>query len=167
MPATEPSQWNGTVAQQKININRKGGSGFTLIEILVVLVLAALLVATVPPRFLGVVSTAEVRSAARELAANLRHARSRSIVTRQEMAMVLDVEQREYYIQNTQREYQLPEQLELTLVTAQSEMLGNKRGAIRFFPDGSSTGGRITIANEKHEYIVDVDWLTGRVSVID
>lgn len=151
----------------RIQLERMNVRGFTLIEILVVLVLAALLLAAVPPRFVGVVSTTEVRGAARQLAAGLRYARSRSIVSKQETAMVLDVEQGLYYIQGIQRDYQLPEQLELTLVTARSEISDKTQGAIRFFPDGSSTGGRITLANEKYHYIVNVDWLTGRVSVIE
>ena len=34
-----------------------------------------------------------------------------------------------------------------------------------FFPDGSSTGGRITLRSEVSAYRVDVDWLTGQVRV--
>jgi general secretion pathway protein H len=42
-----------------------------------------------------------------------------------------------------------------------------RRGAIRFYPDGSSTGGRITVTFGRTQYLVDVDWLTGRVSITD
>ena len=38
---------------------------------------------------------------------------------------------------------------------------------IRFYSDGSSTGGRITVASGERKYLVDVDWLTGRVSIGD
>ena len=37
---------------------------------------------------------------------------------------------------------------------------------IRFAPDGSSSGGRISLFSKNKKYIVYVDWLTGRV-VID
>ena len=40
-------------------------------------------------------------------------------------------------------------------------------GAIRFFPDGSSTGGRVTLMVGERSYAVDVDWLTGRVRVLE
>ena len=40
-------------------------------------------------------------------------------------------------------------------------------GDIRFQPDGSSTGGRITLADGRRRMAVGVDWLTGRVSVAD
>ena len=36
---------------------------------------------------------------------------------------------------------------------------------ITFYPDGSSTGGRVTLRDEDNGYVVDVDWLTGRIDV--
>jgi general secretion pathway protein H len=59
----------------------------------------------------------------------------------------------------------LPERLELKLYTAQSEVRDERHGAIRFYPDGSSTGGRVTLAAGERKLLVDVDWLTGRVSI--
>ena len=53
------------------------------------------------------------------------------------------------------------------LFTARSEQLSEKGGAIRFFPDGSSTGGRITLSIDSMRYLVNVDWLTGRVKVME
>jgi general secretion pathway protein H len=58
-------------------------------------------------------------------------------------------------------------ELELKLFTAQTEAVSERKGAIRFYPDGSSTGGRITVASGERKYLVDVDWLTGRVSIGD
>ena len=43
--------------------------------------------------------------------------------------------------------------------------VNDKVGAIRFFPDGGSNGGRITLAAGERKYDVDVDWLTGRVAI--
>ena len=45
--------------------------------------------------------------------------------------------------------------------------LDDKTGAIRFFPDGGSDGGRVTIAAGERKYEVDIDWLTGRVAILD
>ena len=36
---------------------------------------------------------------------------------------------------------------------------------IRFFPDGSATGGRVRLARDNRQYVVVVDWLTGSVSL--
>ena len=57
--------------------------------------------------------------------------------------------------------------LELKLFTAQSDIISEHRGAIRFYPDGGSTGGRVTLAAGERKFEVDVDWLTGRVAILD
>ena len=61
----------------------------------------------------------------------------------------------------------LPKQVELKLFTAQSDIADEKTGAIRFYPDGGANGGRMTIAAGERKYEVDVDWLTGRVAILD
>ena len=38
---------------------------------------------------------------------------------------------------------------------------------LRFVPDGGSNGGRITVASGARKFDVDVDWLTGRVAILD
>ncbi|PIV82132.1 type II secretion system protein GspH, partial [bacterium CG17_big_fil_post_rev_8_21_14_2_50_64_8] len=63
--------------------------------------------------------------------------------------------------------YRLPEKIEVALFTAQSELMDAKTGAIRFYPDGSSTGGRVTLSRGERKYRVDVDWMTGRVKILD
>ena len=44
---------------------------------------------------------------------------------------------------------------------------GNGRGGIDFFPDGTSTGGRITLALEGRNRRIDIEWLTGRIRVAE
>jgi len=61
--------------------------------------------------------------------------------------------------------YTLPSRLDLSLFTAQSELVRDQTGSIRFFPDGSSTGGRVTLAAGDSKLAVDVDWVTGRVTL--
>jgi general secretion pathway protein H len=63
--------------------------------------------------------------------------------------------------------YTLPGDLHLQLLTAESEIVNEDRGAIRFFADGGSTGGRVTLSAGERAYVVDVSWLTGRVTVHD
>ena len=143
-------------------------AGVTLLELLVVLMLMALIAAMATP-FLpsGGVSSSELKSAAREVAAGLRFARSDAVASRQETRLVLDLEQRSFRIDHDAREHALPKMVELKLFTAQRDLIDAKSGAIRFFPDGGSNGGRITIASGERKYEVDVDWLTGRVAILD
>ena len=57
--------------------------------------------------------------------------------------------------------------MELKLFTAQKDLVDDKVGSIRFYPDGGSNGGRITLGSGDRKYEVDVDWLTGRVAILD
>ena len=139
--------------------------GFTLLELLVVLAIVALMAALVPPLLSGMGGTTELRGAARQLAAGMRSARNRAISSQQETRLILDLEQRFFSLEG--RRYSLPKSVGLKLFTAQSEVSDEEVGAIRFFPDGSSTGGRITVTGKRSEYLVDVDWLTGRVRISD
>ena len=139
----------------------------TMIEILVVLSIMAIGAALVVPMVAGAgASTGDLKGAARQLAAGLRLARSEAIAQRHETVLTLDLEKRSFRVAKA-REVELPEKIELKLFTAQSDLVSEREGAIRFFPDGGSNGGRITVASGERKYEVDVDWLTGRVAILD
>ncbi len=146
---------------------RAGQHGFTLLEILIVLVIGVLLVALVPPLLSGMSGATELRGAARQLAAGLRNARNEAVTRQQEAVLTLDLERRRFGVTGDPREIALPESVALKLYTAQSELLDSATGGIRFFPDGSSTGGAITVSGPKLAYRVNVDWLTGTVAIVE
>jgi general secretion pathway protein H len=139
--------------------------GFTLLELLLVLVIAAASYALVVRFNAGGVSGAELKSAARAVAAGLRDARGTAIASQESAALTLDLEHRSMEVSGGRRSRALPQRLDVKLYTAQSEIVDDKRGAIRFYPDGSSSGGRVTLAAGERKLLVDVDWLTGRVSI--
>ena len=140
--------------------------GFTLLELLAVLVLMGALLAIVAP---GLTKTtgAEMQSTARTLAAGLRRARSQAIQKNTPQALTLDVERREFVLSFEGRPRKLPATIDFSLYTARSALEGESRGAIRFFPDGGSTGGRITLTVPARVLLVDVDWLSGRIRILE
>ncbi len=141
--------------------------GVTLIELLVVSVWLGLVLAVVPMALFKVLPGVELKGAARDVAAGLRQARSEAVLSNRDMAFVVDIGARDYTIMGKGESHALPESVEIQLETAQSELLEEDVGVIRFFPDGSSTGGRVTLGWEGREYHVMVDWLTGQVSVVE
>ena len=147
--------------------SRARSRGVTLLELLIVLSIMAVVAAMVVPMFGSGVSTGELKGAARQVAAGLRLARSEALATRHEHFVLLDLERRVFRVDTDTREIALPRDVELKLFTAQSDLVSDKAGAIRFFPDGGSNGGRVTIAAGERKYEVDVDWLTGRVAILD
>ena len=134
---------------------------------LVVLAIMGLIAALVLPTFGSGVSTSELRSSARQVAAGLRAARSEAVSQRRETFLVLDLEGRRFKVDRDPKEYTLPPRIEIKLFTAQRDIVDARTGSIRFFPDGGSNGGRVTLAAGERKYDVDVDWLTGRVAILE
>jgi general secretion pathway protein H len=137
--------------------------GFTLIELLVVLVIAALVAALVVPRLTGATERAAVRSAARELEAALRATRSIAMKQGRPEALIIDTA-RGAFQQGTSIG-RLPGGIHLVLTTTTGDRVDAQTGRIRFFPDGTSTGGGIDVwaGNDRNQVLVD--WLSGRVSI--
>jgi general secretion pathway protein H len=145
----------------------RGVSGVTLIELLIVLVLIGLMAALTVPVFSGGVSTTQLKSAAREVAAGLRLARSQAIAQRTEAVLELDVTGRAFRVLPDPRIHGLPSGIDIKLFTAQSDLVNDRLGTIRFYPDGGSNGGRVTLAAGERKFDVDVDWLTGRIAILE
>lgn len=139
---------------------------YSLIEVLVVLFILTLVVAIVPPFIPNVIASSNVKSAARELASQLKQAQGLAIKHQEETTLLLNVKQRNYKLDNKKTSLKLPEESSLSLVTASSEQVSDNEGRIRFFPDGSSTGGQIKLSYLKRDYIIDVHWLTGKVRIL-
>ena len=86
---------------------------------------------------------------------------------RQDAVMTLDLAQHRFAVSGDPREVVLPESVALHLYTAQSELVDQATVGIRFFADGSSTGGAITVSGPKLAYRVNVDWLTGAIAIVE
>jgi general secretion pathway protein H len=139
-------------------------TGFTLVELLVVLVIAGLVLALVGTSISRSVSGAELRTAARNMATSLRYTRTRAILDKQEEVFLVDTENRSYLAPN-RKAVELPEGMEVLLTTARSELTAESVGGIRFYPDGGSTGGSIELDANGRVYRINVAWLTGEASV--
>lgn len=141
--------------------------GFTLLELLVVIAIAALLVGVAVPRLTGVLPGVQLKSDALRVAASLRAARGEAIYRNRQAVFVVDTAARQYRVAGLAATETLDESIDVTLVTARDAVIDPSRGLIRFFPDGSSTGGRVSLAAGDRQYHVDVDWLTGRVRILE
>jgi general secretion pathway protein H len=134
--------------------------GFSLLELLMVIVLVALMMALVGTSISRSVSNAELRSASRGLLAALRYTQMHAVVSHQEQVLTIDMENLSY--QPPDRDaVTFPEGIEVSMVTAESELLSERVGGIRFFPDGGSTGGSVTIHVKDRQYEINIAWLTG------
>ena len=95
--------------------------GFTLVELMVVLVIAALLLALVGTSISRSVSGAEMRNAARKVAASLRYTRTQAILSKSQQVFIVDTEARTFQAADREAET-LPEGMNVQLNTARSEL---------------------------------------------
>jgi len=147
-----------------VRIRRQGG--FTLIELLVVLLIMGLLSSLAPSAFRSVLPGLGLKSSAREIAAAFRQARSMAIRDNRDATVNIDTEAKTYSFDEQENLHPLDSGLGIQLLSAASERTGDATGRIRFFADGTSTGGRVTLTGGKRKYHVVVDWLTGRVQLL-
>jgi len=141
---------------------RRRARGFTLIEIVLVVALIAVGVGVVGFALTAGLESQRVQAASRDLVAALRYTRGHAIVEREPQVLELDVEARTYQAADRPL-VELPKGMEMRLLTAAEEQSGATSGRIRFYPDGSSTGGRIKLVRGGRAWDVEVSWLTGEV----
>jgi general secretion pathway protein H len=136
-------------------------AGFTVLELLVVLALLALVGAVALPQLARPSDNVRLQAAARELVGALRVTRSTAIARNTALALVVDVDARAFESPVVARK-SLSSDIALKLTVAEPERATPARGGIRFFADGSSTGGDLTLRLRDQEARICVSWLTGK-----
>lgn len=136
--------------------------GFTLLELMVVLAIAALLIASMPFAVIKAYESMQYRATVRHVITGLKQTRLEAMRRGRDVAFVVELDRREYGMEGKSEQY--PEQVELRLVVADTEA-GARSGSIRFYPDGSSTGGQLDVLRPGGGGVrIQVDWLLGRLS---
>lgn len=139
--------------------------GFTLIEMLAVIVLIAIAVTVTAVSLHGRVR-GQLDAAAQRVAAGLRDTRTRAMATGKPQWFSVDL-RRHTFAAPGRDPRAFPGDATVRVTSAAQDTAQAGIARIRYFPDGSSSGGNIVL-NEAHRSArVDVDWLTGAVTVSD
>lgn len=139
-------------------------NGLTLIETMVALAVMGIILILALPMMTGGQRRSELRMTASDISVALRAARSRAIAKNYEEVFFVDTDRARYRAPGGAA-VSLPSSIRLTLFTTTQEQLSSGIGAIRFYADGSSTGGGLTLTRGEAHYDILVDWLTGRISM--
>ncbi len=138
--------------------------GFTLLELLVVLVIAGLMLGLVGPALPRVLPAAGFEAQSRELLARLRQARSQAILSRQSVYVSHDRQANALQFSHGGVPLRMAEGLELRLEAGSHGGPDAPRDAIVFHPEGHSSGGALTLrAADGRHFALRIDWLSGRV----
>jgi general secretion pathway protein H len=143
---------------------RSAVRGFTLLEVILVMGIIALASVLAAAAMGGGFKGMQLKASARQVASNLRYTRAQAIATGQPQRFVIDP-QRHVWLAPKSRHGEIPPKLGITFTGAREVQPQPGQGAIAFFPDGASTGGRIRLSSGKAAMDVDVAWLTGQVEI--
>lgn len=138
--------------------------GFTLLELLVALAIMGFLLAAAMPLVGGGFQSVSVDAAARALATELRTMRRAAIENAGEIVLAVDPATLQYRVSTDNRVRHFPAGLKLSAGTTLG-IRGENSVVFRFFRDGSASGGWMILAGKTRQYRIDIDWLSGRITV--
>jgi general secretion pathway protein H len=140
-------------------------AGFTLVEMLVVVALMALAAGIALPVLSGKpTDTLRLRAAVNDLTGAIRTTRATAILRDTEAVLLVDVD-RNTLTSPALRQRSLAPDIATRLDVAAPERQSPSRGGIRFYPDGTSTGGEVVLSLHGRESRICVNWLTGEPRV--
>jgi general secretion pathway protein H len=139
--------------------------GFTLLELMVVLFIMVLGFTVIGVNLSSGNNATEHQRTARDIVSALRYARGMALMSHKESTVTFNLNENSYTLNNRDKVYVIPETIKVSVVTAQSQMIGQNQGSIRFFGDGSSTGGRVSLKRGESVWQIDINWLTGQIEL--
>ena len=180
-------------------MHRRNHRGFTLLELIVVLIIISLMSAVVVPKLAGPMSNLDLKTASKKISASLRYVRSHAASEKTTYVALFDFDKNRLVIINSTipplvkgdfhmnnregfdralveppdnekdrpsglKTYYLPDGVKLAKGVSREGDFNSGFFRIFFFPSGGSSGGEITVANERgRQYKVTVDFITGTV----
>ena len=152
-------------------MTRSADRGFTLLELVVVLVIAGLLFSLGGPSIRALYDTMEYREAVREIVSAAKNARRDAFATGEPMDLLINTDTNKFALtadatRISEEDFTpLNEALEITVVYAAEVSPKPGLPAIRFYPAGGSSGGEITLVRPSGAGVhLTIDWLLGDVT---
>ncbi len=142
-------------------------AGFTLLELMVVLAILALAGGLALRLALGTPAGLSLTATAHDIATEARRARLLALQTNRDTVLLLDAGKGRVWIEGKGAETSLGTGIALELTTAAPERRSATLGGIRFFADGSSTGGEVRLSRAGQSRKVRIDWLLGQARLVD
>ena len=149
--------------------------GFTLLELLVVLLLIALIAGLTTPFLMSTLDRVRSQSSVKEIATIFRYARSKAITEKVPYIFNANIDNNQYWLTNarTKVSYEirkLDPSLKIFEFSDVEETITEGIFQIFFYPQGNTSGGNILVALKKSGispllYDVTLDTVTGKPDV--
>ena len=145
-------------------------AGFTLIEMVVVLIIIGVGMALVVPMVEGGFEAREVRRAARQIASTMHFCRGEAVALGQPQELIIDANENSIHTTEWGRWVTLTDRAVVDSIQG-GNVVGDGMVQIVFYPNGSTTGADVVIAGRRdrreNRLMVSLDPLLGIVHVGD
>lgn len=138
-------------------------AGYTLIELLVVLTILGVLIAIVPSVSMNSVRSATLKSVSAQLTADLKDARSNARSENRIVPLTILADGHAYRIDAVRVNRDLGTTITIKYVPLRDLHLSEET-ALKFYPQGASTGGHLEVSDGQTKRTVAVHWLTGAIT---
>lgn len=138
----------------------RASAGFTLLEMLMVVAILGLVVALTLPSLRRPPDKLRLEAATRTLVSALRFSRVQAIARNDDVIVTMHADRR-ILESSTGSAIQLDKEISVEMIFAASERRRRAAGAVRFFPDGTSSGAEIVLTLNNRQSRISVNWLTG------
>lgn len=143
------------IGKQRQKQNRNNEIGFTLIEILLVVVIVAIVVSITAPQFHKTFTAIQLANTTQDIAYLMRYLRSKAASEKSIYQLKFDLGARKYFAQNIsggkisvyEKPRPIPENINITATL----------NPIKFYPDGSIDEVSIFLFKGKSEYFKDIE----------
>ena len=126
------------------------------------MVLLAVIAGFVSSNMFKSLKNAKLRAVSKDLVSALKYTRGQAVIKHEQAEIVFNVEEKTYKAPK-KKTIQIPDEVDINLYTAASDIVDDKVGKIRFFSDGSSTGGWVKLTHNEKIWKININWLTGEI----
>ncbi|HPI95720.1 MAG TPA: prepilin-type N-terminal cleavage/methylation domain-containing protein [Gammaproteobacteria bacterium] len=140
--------------------------GFSLLEILLVMTFIAVIAGFVTSSMTKSLKQTKIRSVSKDLVSAMRYTRGQAIVKHEQKVITFNVREKTYQAPR-KKIVHIPEDMEINVYTADLDVQDESTGSIRFFSDGSSTGGWVKLTYGEKMWKISVNWLTGEITMLE
>jgi general secretion pathway protein H len=150
---------------------RRRQGGFTLLEVIVVMVIVGVVAGMVLPAIQAGARQSAVRRSVRAFISAARQASARAVSSRRPTALIVWPDEGAFGVEGSRGRYELPSFADFGEIVGGSDAEGDDEIRFDFYPTGSSVGGSVEIeftpGDRRQAYRLVLDPLVSRVHVKD
>lgn len=149
-----------------LGASRGRAAGFTLVELLVAFTIMALALAILPVAYDKLTQAVTYQASIRDFVSDVSAARLQAMASGRSVALFVNPSAKTFGVSG-QAPRHWPSTYAVSVTVANQEISAGQVAHIRFYPDGSATGGTVTVLRAPNNGIhFRVDWLTGRLTQV-